>query len=450
MRVLVLSTILLACCLAAQAQSPESDKANVVLIYIDNVGWGDLASYGNPVIRTPNMDRLAAQGVRLTDFYIPSSSCSPSRGALLTGRYPDRNGLTHQLSVQENWSGIGLPHSERLLPEIMREHGYATAAFGKWNIGFAEGSRPTDRGFDDFIGCISGNCDYYTHVYNGRLDMHVGTEPTRIEGYSTDIFADAAADFIRRSADRPFFLFVPFNAAHYPNRRNKAEGQPFRWQAPAEFFEVYGYSPDTSVAEEGYRAVMTALDAGVGRVLQQLDSSGLSERTLVMLASDNGAWVGSRKPELEVASNSPFRSGRTSVYEGGVRTPCIIRWPGLLPANAVVREPLVNMDLFMLALRAAGIEAPDDRIIDGRDPLPVLRDGASSPHRNIYFRYREISGLRQGRWKLVRQSPTAPLELYDLRTDFGETRDLAADRPALAQRLWNEFSDWLADVQQGH
>lgn len=450
MRVLTQSTILVACCLAAQAQSPGRDRANVVLIYIDNVGWGDLASYGNPAIRTPNMDRLAAQGVRLTDFYIPSSSCSPSRGALLTGRYPDRNGLTHQLSVQENWSGVGLPHSEKLLPEIMREHGYATAAFGKWNIGFAEGSRPTDRGFDEFIGCISGNCDYYTHVYNGRLDMHVGTEPTRIEGYSTDIFADAAADFIRRSADRPFFLFVPFNAAHCPNRKNKAAGEPFRWQAPAEFFEAYGYSPDTSVAEEGYRAVMTALDAGIGRVLQQLDASGLSERTLVVLASDNGGWVGSRKPELEVSSNAPFRSGRTSLYEGGVRTPCIIRWPGLLPANAVVREPLVNMDLFMLALRAAGIEAPDDRIIDGRDPLPVLRDGASSPHRNIYFRYRNIGGLRQGRWKLVRQSPADPLELYDLQTDFAESRDLAADQPALAQRLWKEFSDWLADARQGH
>ena len=450
MRVLAHSTILLACCLAAQAQSPESDRANVVLIYIDNVGWGDLASYGNPAILTPNMDRLAAQGVRLTDFYIPSSSCSPSRGALLTGRYPDRNGLTHQLSVQENWSGVGLPHSERLLPEIMREHGYATAAFGKWNIGFADGSRPTDRGFDEFIGCISGNCDYYTHVYNGRLDMHVGTEPARIEGYSTDIFASAAADFIRRSANRPFFLFVPFNAAHCPNRRNKAEGQLVRWQAPSEFFEAYGYSPDTSVPEEGYRAVMTALDAGVGRVLQQLDTSGLSERTLVILASDNGGWVGSRKPELEVASNAPFRSGRTSVYEGGVRTPCIIRWPGLLPANAVVREPLVNMDLFMLALRAAGIQSPADRIIDGRDPLPTLRDGAKSPHRNIYFRYRDISGLRQGRWKLVRQSPAAPLELYDLQTDFRESRDLAADRPALAQRLWREFSDWLAEARQGH
>jgi arylsulfatase A-like enzyme len=450
MRALIRTAILLAACLQAQAQLADRERTNVVLIYIDNVGWGDLACYGNPVIRTPHMDRLATQGVRLTDFYIPTSSCSPSRGALLTGRYPDRNGLTHQLSVQENWTGIGLPHAERLLPEIMREHGYATAAFGKWNIGFAPGSRPTERGFDEFIGCISGNCDYYTHVYNGRLDMHVGTEPERIEGYSTEIFADAAVDFIRRSAGSPFFLFVPFNAAHTPNRKNKAVDQPYLWQAPPEFFEAYGYSPSTTVTEEGYRAVMTALDAGVGRVLQQLDDSELAERTLVMLASDNGAWVGPRKPELEVSSNAPFRDGRTSVYEGGVRTPCIIRWPGMLPANTVAREPLVNMDLFVLALRAAGVEVPSDRVIDGRDPLPVLRGEATSPHRNIYFRYRDIGGLRQGRWKLVRSSPTAPVELYDLRTDFAESLDLAEERPALARRLLGELSDWLADVRQGH
>ena len=441
-------SILLTGCLTALAQQPAPRQTNVVLIYIDNVGWGDLASYGNPVIRTPNIDRLASQGVRLTDFYIPTSSCSPSRGALLTGRYPHRNGLTRQLSAQENWTGIGLPHREKILPEFMREHGYATGAFGKWNIGFAEGSRPTDRGFDEYIGCISGNCDYFTYSYNGRLDMHVGTEPARLSGYTTDIFADAAADFVRRNAGRPFFLFVPFNAAHYPNPRNKAPSQPFRWQAPPEFFEAYGYAPDTDVAEQGYHAVMTALDAGVGRVLEQIDKQGLASHTLVILASDNGGWIGPRRPELEVASNAPFRGGRTTVYEGGVRTPCIIRWPGRLPRNAVVREPLVNMDLFVLALRAAGIELPLDRTVDGRDPVAVLRDGAPSPHRNIYFRYRDVSGMRSGRWKLIRNAPDAPLELYDLSMDFAESHDLADANPDVAKRLWEEFEDWQTSVGQ--
>lgn len=425
-------------------QAATEQRPNIVLLYIDNVGWGDLSCYGNPAVRTPNIDRLASEGVRLTDFYIPSSSCSPSRGALLTGRYPVRNGLSHQLSVQENWTGIGLPHSERLLPEYLRVNGYATGAFGKWNIGFAVGSRPTDRGFDEYIGCISGNCDYYTHIYNGRNDMRIGTEPATVQGYSTDIFADAAADFIRRNANRPFFAFVPFNAAHYPNRKNKSPGQPFRWQAPAEFFRLYGYDPESSVPEHGYRAVLTALDAGIGRVLEQLDRERIADRTLVVLASDNGGWVGPRKPELEVASNAPFRDGRTSLYEGGVRTPCILRWPGRLPARTVVREPLINMDLFVLALRAAGLEMPQDRDVDGRDPMPALRDGAPSPHRNLYFQYRQTTAMRQGRWKIVRSSPDMAVELYDLSVDFAETTDLATARPELAERLSTELADWLA------
>lgn len=428
-------------------QASDQQWPNIVLIYIDNVGWGDLPCYGNPAVRTPNIDRLASEGVRLTDFYIPSSSCSPSRAALLTGRYPARNGLSHQLSTQENWTGIGLPHSERILPEYLRESGYATGAFGKWNIGFADGSRPTDRGFDEYIGCISGNCDYYTHIYNGRNDMRVGTTPATVNGYTTDIFADAAADFIRRNANRSFFAFVPFNAAHYPNPKNKSPGQRFRWQAPPEFFRLYGYDPETSNPVHGYRTVLTALDAGIGRVLEQLDREGIADRTLVVMASDNGAWVGPRKPELEVASNAPFRDGRTSIYEGGVRTPCILRWPGRLPANTVVREPLVNMDIFALVLRAAGVELPSDRVIDGRDPLPTLRDGARSPHRNIYFQYRRTTGMRQSRWKIVRKSPEAPVELYDLSVDFAETTDLAASQPQLATRLSAELSDWLAEFE---
>ena len=437
----------LAACVAAFAQEAETTPDNVVLIYIDNVGWGDLACYGNPVNRTPNIDRLASQGVRLTDFYIPSSSCSPSRGALLTGRYPDRNGLTHQLSAQENWTGIGLPHEETLLPEYLKRHGYATGIFGKWNIGFAEGSRPTDRGFDEYIGCISGNCDYYTYSYNGRHDMYAGTEPVEMQGYTTDIFADRACDFIRRNATRPFFAYVPFNAAHYPNPKNKAPGQPFLWQAPAEFFRLYGYDPAATVTEQGYRAVVSAMDAGIGRILDEIDNQGLRNSTLVILASDNGAWVGGRRPALEVASNAPFRDGRTSLYEGGVRTPAVIRWPGRLPEGSVVREPIVNMDLFVLAMRAAGARLPDDRVIDGLDPTATLRDGLPSPHRNIYFRYRDLGAMRQGRWKIVRPDPDEPLELYDLEQDFAETIDLAAKHPDVARDLWREFEEWLEEVR---
>ena len=446
-RVYRLTALLLATATLVLAQAPQARSLNVVLIYIDNVGWGDLACYGNPVIRTPNIDHLASEGVRLTDFYIPTSSCSPSRGALLTGRYPDRNGLTHQLSAQENWTGIGLPHKEKLLPEYLEERGYATGAFGKWNLGFAVGSRPTDRGFDEYIGCISGNCDYYTHSYNGRHDLYAGTEPAEMEGYTTDIFANAASDFIRRNARRPFFAFVPFNAAHCPNPKNKAPDQPFLWQAPAAFFRMYGYDPSSTVTEQGYRAVVSAMDAGIGRVLNEIDRQGLRDSTLVILASDNGARVNPRRPPLEVASNAPFRDGRTSVYEGGVRTPAIIRWPGELPENSVVREPILNMDMFALALRAAGMERPIDRVIDGQDPLAALQGKAPSPHQSIYFRFRDQSAVRRGRWKVVRPAPGEAAELYDLDLDFGEVTDLANEHPEIVRSLWRDFERWLETVR---
>jgi len=416
-------------------------RPNFVLICIDNVGYGDLGCYGNQVIRTPSMDRLAEEGVRCTDFYISTSSCSPSRGALLTGRYPLRNGLTWQLKPDENLSGVGLPQSELLLPHYLKQRGYVTACFGKWNIGFAEGSRPTERGFDEFFGHASGNMDYYTHVYNGRNDLFRGTEPVEVEGYSTDLFADAACRFIRRNAGRPFFVYVPFNAAHVPNPKNKAPGQPCIWQAPARYFALYGDPPDEQDPYKGYRAVMTALDAGIGRIVAEVDSLGLRDNTVVFVMSDNGASVLERLV-LEVGTNFPLRDGRTTVYEGGVRVPCIVRWPRRFKSGTVCREPLSHLDLFPMILIAAGCELPTDRVIDGRDPTATLAGEAPSPHEYLYFHFRKFSGLRKGRYKLVRSAPDRAFELYDLAEDIGETTDLAAEKPALVARLQAAFERW--------
>lgn len=418
---------------------------NVVLIYIDNVGYGDIGCYGNPVIRTPHIDRLAREGVRCTDFYIVTSSCSPSRGALLTGRYPLRNGLTHQLGRDENWTGIGLPHSEKILPQFLKQAGYATGCFGKWNIGFARGSRPTERGFDEFLGCRSGNIDFYTHVYNGQEDMYRGTEPVDIEGYSTDLFADAACDFIRRNREKPFFAYVPFNAAHVPNPKNKAPGAPTIWQAPAKYFEEYGYAADSTDPREGYHAVMTALDAGIGGIVQQVDELGLRENTIVIVASDNGASI-NEKLILETGTNSPFRGGRTETYEGGIRTACVARWPARFEAGSVCREPVANIDFLPMLLAAANVSPPTDRVIDGRDPTPTLAGEAPSPHEFLFFEFRKWHGARSGRWKIVRSRPDQPFELYDLKTDWGETSDLAAKNPAILTKLSVRFESWRKNV----
>ncbi len=435
---MVWAAALLAACFATTVAVADGPP-NLVLIYVDNVGYGDIGCYGNPVIRTPNIDRLAGEGVRCTDFYIVTSSCTPSRGALLTGRYPLRNGLTHQLSRDENWTGVGLPHSETILPQFLKRAGYATGCFGKWNIGFAKGSRPTDRGFDEFLGCRSGNIDYDTHVYNGREDLYRGTEPADIDGYSTDLFADAACDFIRRHRRRPFVAYVPFNAAHVPNPKNKAPGVAPVWQAPAKYFERYGYATDSTDPNEGYHAVMTALDAGIGRIVDQIDELGLSENTIVVMASDNGASI-REDLVLETGTNAPFRGGRTETYEGGIRTACIVRWPARLKRGTVCREPIANIDLLPMILSAAGLAPLED--LDGRDPTATLAGEAPSPHEYLFFVFRNGSAARSGRWKIVRSRPDAAFELYDLATDWGETRDLAKEEPEIVERMTRAFEEW--------
>lgn len=421
------------------------EPPNIVLITADNLGYGDVACYGNPVVRTPSIDRLASQGVRCTDFYTASPTCTVSRASLLTGRYPQRHGLIIQLPGIEGNYGIGLRHSERLLPQSLSPLGYKMACFGKWNIGFAPGSRPTERGFDEFFGHASGNIDYYHHVYNGRLDMHRGTEPTRIEGYCTDLFADAACEFIRRNAQRPFFVYLPFNAPHFPNPKNKAPGQPSVWQAPARAFDFYGYDPDTTSEQERYHAVIAAMDEGIGRVLSQLDALSLSDKTLVIFYSDNGAFMLEGRG-LEVASNLPFQNGGVTLWEGGIRVPCIVRWPGMIPAGIICRDPFFSCDFFPMIVAAAGGELPTDRIVDGRDPTAMLTGMSGSPHETICFRFRKYDAIRSGRFKLLRSPPDAPWMLFDLQTDYREEHDLAAQRQAIVSSLSRQFDEWLADV----
>jgi arylsulfatase A len=427
------------------------EKPNIVLMFLDNIGYGDLACYGNREMKTPRIDRLAAEGVRCTDFYIASPSCMPSRGALLTGRHPVRNGLNEQISRIDSRDQIALPHREVLLPHYLSRAGYVSGCFGKWNIGFAPGSRPTDRGFDEYFGNISGNCDYYTYVYNGRHDLYRNTEPAEAEGYSTYVFADAACQFIEQNKDRPFFCYVPFNAAHFPNPRNKPPGTPCLWQAPDEAFARYGFSPTTLDERKRYRAVVTALDDGVGRVLDQLDRLNLTKKTIVIVLSDNGAFLIPARG-LECASNAPLRGGGTSLWEGGIRVPCIVRWPGRIKPGAVCREPLVSMDFVPMAIRAADLALPSDRVLDGKDPTAALAGKAPSPHKYLYWRWGSNSAaIRMGRYKLLRekQSTNQNWQLFDLQTDIGETANLVSAKPELAEHLGAEYKRWEKQASSG-
>jgi arylsulfatase A len=422
-------------------------RPNLLLMYVDNVGYGDLGCYGNRDVKTPRIDQLAREGARCTSFYVVTTSCTPSRGALLTGRHPLRNGLVHQLVSTENWTGIGLPQREWIIPRYLKSAGYATACFGKWNIGFAAGSRPTERGFDEFLGFRSGNISYFEHVYNGEYDMFRGTERHRVEGYSTDIFADAAIDFIQRHAERSWFVYLPFNAAHFNSAGNMPPGKKPEWQVPAKYLERYGSPPDEPDEKRRYRAVLTALDDAIGRVVDRVDALKLRERTLVMVISDNGAFMLPARG-LEVASNAPFRDGGTTCYEGGTRVPAIFRWPGHIPPGTEINEMLSQLDVLPLCLEVSGATPLAGRVIDGRNPLPVLANGAQSPHRQLVFAYANGRALRAGSLKIVRHAANQPWELYDLATDPAESRNLASARAADVARLDAAFQESLVEMQR--
>ena len=433
----------LCACLHSRAASP---LPNIVVITVDNLGFGDVGCYGNREIKTPHMDALAKEGVRCTAFYTASPTCTVSRATLLTGRYPQRIKLNHQLPGIEGNYGIGLRQSERLIPQYLKPAGYATGAFGKWNIGFAPGSRPTERGFDEFIGNPSGNIDYYTYSYQGKHDLYQGTEEYRSNKYSTDLYADSAIDFITRQARRPFFLYLPFNAPHFPSAGNLPKGEKAVWQAPDEYFRPYGLSPDEPDEKKRYRVVVTAVDAAIGRVLKNVDQLGLRENTLVIFYSDNGAFMLTGRG-LEVASNAPFRSGGVTLWEGGLRVPAVFRWPGRLPAGSVCHEPVISTDILPMILHATAQPLPADRVLDGVDPAATLAGRTRSPHELLFWEFTQarktMSAVRDRQYKLIRQHTTESFELYDLINDPAETKNIIGSKPAIARALEAAYVRWI-------
>ena len=277
--------------------------------------------------------------------------------------------------------------------------------------------------------------------------MFRGTERHKIEGYSTDIFADAASEFIRRHADKPWFVYLPFNAAHFVSSINLQPGEKPEWQVPGKYLERYGWPANDPTEKHRYLAVLAALDDAIGRVLDTVDGLNLRERTLVMLISDNGAFMLMGKG-LEVASNAPLRDGGTTCYEGGVRVPAIFRWPGKIKAASETHEMLSHLDVLPLCLTVSGAAAIKDRILDGHNPLPVLTGEAKSSHERMFFAFGTAAGLREGTLKLVRPSPKKPWELYDLASDIAESHNLATGRPDDLARPITAYDEWDSDVER--
>jgi len=423
-----------------------SARPNVVIILADDLGYGDTGMTGCPDIRTPNIDSIARAGVRFTQFYASAPECSPTRTALLTGRYPHRvGGLECAIGVGNNgrydeaiWlqkrGELGLPETELTIGRLMRGAGYDTAAVGKWHLGYPEKFWPNRHGFDYWFSLLGGGADYYTkEEFNegvGQVHLLEDGRPAPSKQYTTDLFASKAIAWLRtRSKTKPFFLYLPFTAPHVP------------LQNPAEFDAATGTAPVRTKDRKAYAAMVERMDHCIGDVLAQLDAMGVAQDTLVIFTSDNGGEAAAR--------NDPFRGKKSSVYEGGLRVPAAARWPARIRAGQVTDQVSLTMDLLPTVLAAAGITPPKERKLDGIDLLPVLDGREKSRSRTVFFRYKRgenrRKAVRKGDWKYANDSGKE--ELFDLARDPGEKTDLLAMKPEIAKDLRAELDRWEVDVR---
>jgi arylsulfatase A-like enzyme len=426
----------LLCCLALFAflcglsSAAEPSKPNIIYILADDLGWADVGWHGSE-IRTPHLDKLAGGGAKLEQFYV-LPVCSPTRAALLTGRYPIRHGL--QVSVVRPWAQYGLPLEERTLPQALKEAGYATHISGKWHLGhFQAAYLPTRRGFDTQYGHYNGALDFFTHDRDGGLDWHRNDQESRDKGYATSLLGDEAVRVIEQAqAGKPFFLYLPFNAPHTP------------LQAPR--YYVKRYSHITDKKRQVYAAMVECLDEQVGRVVAALKKRDLVGRTLILFSSDNGGL-----PGVGGGSNGKLRAQKGTLYDGGTRVCALANWPGQIKPGTIIHEPLHIVDWFPTLVNLAGGSLQQKHPLDGRDIWPVITAGKPSPHEDILINAMPNSGaIRMGSWKLVLnghitanelKAATAEnvkdgkVELFNLADDPYEQHDLAEKNPEKVQQL---------------
>jgi arylsulfatase A len=426
-------------CSSIQRRTASGNKPpNIILIFADDQGYQDLGCFGSPNIKTPNIDRLAHEGMKFTDFYVACSVCSPSRAALMTGCYPQRVGITKVLFPQDD---IGISDNEITIPETLKTRGYQTACIGKWHLGHHLQYLPTRHGFDYFFGLPYSNDMHppnrrrnYDPLPLIRNETVLETNPD--QRFLTERYTEEAVAFIKRSKSRPFFLYLPHTMPHVPlHISDRFKGK----------------------SEQGlYGDVIQCIDWSVGQIMDTLKKLGLDENTLVFYTSDNGPNRRSGGRAL------PLRGGKATTYEGGMREPAVARWPGHIPAGLVCSEMALSMDLHPTFAKLAGASMPTDRIIDGKDIWPLMsgQSGAKTLHEAFfYYKGTGLQAVRSGDWKLIlprtytRRKKTYKVKeaLYNLREDIAETTDVATNHPDVVKRLRalaEKCRDDLGDLYQ--
>lgn len=428
---------------AALAAPVKSKRPNIVFILTDDLGYGDLACYGHTFHKTPNLDRLASQGVRFTDFVVSWPACTPSRGSILTGRYPQRNGLYDMIRNNEvNWKyqfteetyavspemTLGLDLREVTIGQALKKAGYATGLVGKWDSGRARRFLPLQRGFDFFYGFANTGIDYYTHERYGIPSMFRGNERIKEKGHATDLFLRESLRFVRENRERPFFLYLSFNAPHAASTFDKTAPQ-----VPDEWLKMY---PSLPAAKALYPALITQMDAAVGTLLEELRKLGIEDNTFIFFTSDNGGPGSGR--------NGVLRGRKAQLFEGGVRVPAIARWPGRIPQGKTITDFASTLELFPTFLAAAGGSPPAGVKLDGYNILPVLEGKARSPRTEFFWQRQGDKAARAGQWKWVESADGGGL--FDLSSDLSEKNDLSAQKPDVLKKLKDRWIAWRKEM----
>ena len=425
--------------LAAAPKLGAQERPNVLFILADDLGYGDLSCYGRPDYETPVLDRLASQGMRFTSAYSAGSVCTPTRCALITGRYPQRLevGLQEPLTVRS--PPVGIPPGHPTVPALMRDAGYETALIGKWHLGWRPEFHPNRHGYDEFFGSLSGALDYFTHFApdaaaageKAPSDLWENTERVDRDGYLTDVFTDRAVEYVSRAREKPFYLSLHYTAPHSP------------WEGPGDSgvaHDEHGVGPMTDGGSlTTFATMMRSMDEGIGRVLEALQRARrgrVARDTLVIFTSDNG---GER-----FSFNWPFSFNKGSLWEGGIRVPAIVRWPGVVPANRTTDQAAITMDWSATILAAAGAKPAPDHPFDGEDLLPVCTAERGSYERTLFWRAGTQAAARVGNWKYVRAGSEE--HLYDLGMDLGEKVDLRTRNSDVLERVRRQQRAWDAQM----
>lgn len=426
------------------SQTSRTRPPNIVLIIADDLGYGDLGCYGNARIHSPHIDRIAAEGMRFTDFDVTWPACTPSRGSILTGRYPQRNGLYDMIRNNEvNWKfqfdeesyatspemTLGLDTREVTIGQAMRQAGYATGLIGKWDSGRARRFLPLQRGFDYFYGFANTGIDYYTHERYGVPSLFRNNEQIQEEGHTTDLFRREALQFIEKHQQRPFFLYLAFNAPHMASTFDKSARE-----VPDDYLRQYGVTEYNRKNE--YAPLVTQLDDAVGAIMAKLNDLRLDDNTLVVFVSDNGGDA--------VADNGPLRGSKASLFEGGIRVPMIARWPGRIPAGAANRDFATTLEFFPTFLAVAGHKPPPSLKLDGFNLLPTLEGKRPSERKECFWQRMGDKAARVGPWKWV--SSRQGGGLFNLDQDIGERHDLSAEKPEVLAMMKARWEAWRREM----